>query len=105
SVIRPIKNHPELPEIKTALETYATANGKYEGLMPQETVDWADYEEPQMDLMDLLCPPPQHRSRSVAEHAEKKKLNNLKHARVLGKSVAQTGRNLRTIIMEPKRLI
>ena len=94
-----------LAEIKTALETYATANGKYEGLMPQETVDWADYEEPQMGLMDLLCPPPQLRSQGVAEHAEKKKLNYLKHARVLGKSVAQTGRNLRTIIMEPKRLV
>ena len=94
-----------LAEIKTALETYATANGKYERLMPQETVDWADYKEPQMDLMDILCPPPQHRSQSVAEHAEKKKLNYLQLARVLGKSVAQTGRNLRTIILEPKRLV
>lgn len=72
-----------LAEIKTALETYATANGKYEGFMLQETVDWADHKEPQMDLMDLLCPPSQHRIQSVAEHAEKEKLNYLKHARIL----------------------
>ncbi|KAK0304463.1 hypothetical protein LTR82_017176 [Friedmanniomyces endolithicus] len=41
----------------------------------------------------------------MAEDAEEKRLDFLKRVRVLGKNVAQTGRNLRTIIVEPKRLV
>lgn len=94
-----------LAEIKTVFETYATANGKYEETLPQDDVDWTDLTEPQGDLMDLLCLPPELKSQMMVEHAGKKRLDFLKHVRALGKNVAQTGRNLRTIIVEPKCLI
>ncbi|KAK5011660.1 hypothetical protein LTR28_009894 [Elasticomyces elasticus] len=94
-----------LAEINSVLETYATANGKYERLMPQEIVDWADHGEPQVELMDLLCPPSEQKSQGTTNNTRKKRLNILKHARALGENVAQTGRDLRTIIVEPKRLV
>ncbi|KAK5000901.1 hypothetical protein LTR66_000318 [Elasticomyces elasticus] len=94
-----------LAEINSVLETYATANGKYERLMPQEIIDWADDGEPQGDLMKLLCLPPEQKSQGTTNNTGKKRLNFLKHARVLGENVTQTGRNLRTIIVEPKRLV
>lgn len=93
-----------LAEIKAVFETYATANGKYEKTMPRDVVDWTDHTEPQ-DLMTLLCLPPEPRSQNTTEHAERKGSSLLKHARVAGKKVTQAGRNLRTIIVEPKRLV
>jgi hypothetical protein len=93
-----------LAEIKAVFESYATANGKYEETLPQDVIDWADHTEPQ-DLLALLCPPPEPRSQNPTEHEEKRRLNFLKHARAAGKKVTQTGRNLRTIIVEPKRLV
>jgi len=93
-----------LAEFKALLENYAAANAKYERLMPQMDTSWDVSEEPEMDLMDLLCPPPGHKRQGATEQSGKKKAH-FKHARDFGNSIVQTGRNLRTIMREPKRLI
>lgn len=93
-----------LAEIKTLLANYAAANGKYEEFLPQGDVDWDDHKEPETELIYLLCSLPADKEHGAMEQCAKKK-NHLKKVRKFGKSIIQTGRNLRTIIVEPKRLV
>jgi hypothetical protein len=92
-----------LAEIKTLLANYAAANGKHEEFLPQGDVDWDDHREPETELIYLLCPPPADKEQGAMEDCAKKK-DYLKKVRKFGKSITETGRNLRAIIVEPKRL-
>jgi hypothetical protein len=91
-----------LAEIKGLLEDYATKKGRYDS-GSQDYVNQIDPKEPE-DLVDLLCLPPEP-SQSMTEHTAKERFRFLRHARGLGDKVMQTGRDLRTIVVEPKRLI
>ena len=94
-----------LAEIKMLLENYAIANGKYEKFMTQVDMGGDDSKEPETALMELLCPPSLDRKYGATERAPSDSPEYLQRFRHLGKSIAQTGRNLRTIIREPKRLV
>lgn len=94
-----------LAEIKTLFEKYATANGKYEAVNVKNHIDWDNHSEPDNDLMNLLCI-------TATDDAQSKKVTHTSRraevadrVRGLGKSVAQTAKNLRTIVVEPKRLV
>ncbi|TGJ85982.1 hypothetical protein E0Z10_g2771 [Xylaria hypoxylon] len=91
-----------LAEIKTLLENYAAANGKYRQFMAQNHVDWNDNKEPELDMMNLLCLPEEENQTKGNSKADQ----NQPSSRILkfGRNIARTGRNLRTIISEPKRL-
>jgi hypothetical protein len=95
-----------LREIKTLLEQYAAKNGKYEDFVVQDAVDWDDREEPGSDLLDLLCLSATKNALQAREKASgSKRVGSVKHIRSFGKSIVQTGRTLRTIVTEPKRLV
>lgn len=94
-----------LAEIKVLLENYAETNGKYEKYTALEDFNSHSYKEPEMDLMSLLCLPPDDKTKKEEAYSTTKKVESLKHVHKIGKTIAQTGRNLRTIIMKPKRLV
>lgn len=87
-----------LAEIKLLLEHYAEANGKYEQLVVPADIDRDGYEEPEADLMGLLFLPPDNKTTN-------EKVESYKRVRKFGHAIAQTGRNLRAIAVEPKRLV
>jgi len=80
-----------LAEIKMLLENYAAANGRYEGFGLQKDVDWDDLKEPETDLMDFLCLQSGAKEKGTTGRSAKKR------DRLLN--------NLRTILVEPKRLV
>ena len=94
-----------IAEIKVLLENYAETNGKYEKFVAPADVDRDDYREPGTDLMGLLFLPPDDKNTKGREHSTSKKVESLKRVRKFGNAIAQTGRNLRTITVEPKRLV
>ncbi|USP81395.1 hypothetical protein yc1106_08669 [Curvularia clavata] len=93
-----------LAEIKTLFETYAAANGRYETIGAKMQIDWDDHLEPDNDLISLLCVP------SIEDGQTKKDTNISRRAEAaarihrIGRNISQAARNLRTIIVEPKRL-
>ena len=87
------------------LERYADMNGKYEQSVAPADVDWDDNQEPKADLMALLFLPPNDKTIKKREHSTSKGPESLKSVRKVGNAIAQTGRNLRTITMDPKRLV
>jgi hypothetical protein len=93
-----------LAEIKALLENYAKLNGKYEKLMPQLEIDRKDHTELETDLTNLLHAQPEEEGQRATEQPSKK-AGHLEHIRNFGRRVAQSGRTLRTIIVEPKRLV
>lgn len=90
-----------LAEIKTLMERYAAANGKYEQFITQEDVDWNDNREPELDITNLLFLSDEKQGKGVSK-PDKNEPSSRIHK--LGKGIARTGRNLRTIISERKRL-
>lgn len=94
-----------LAEIKVLLEIYAETNGKYEKFVEPADVDRDDYKEPGTDLMSLLFLPPDNKTTKGREYSTGKKVESLKRVRKFGNAIAQTGRNLQTITVEPKRLV
>ncbi|KAI0440443.1 prion-inhibition and propagation-domain-containing protein [Xylaria telfairii] len=91
-----------LAEIKTLMERYAAANGKYKHFMAQENVDWNDNKEPEFDIMNLLFLPGDEKQAEEISKGDKNQPSTRLHK--LGKGIARTGRNFRTIISERKRL-
>lgn len=95
-----------LAEIKAEFEGYATANGKYIELVPQSEIDWDDDEEPETDLTLMLClPSAEGEKNEVSSTSTEQKKRWLNGFHKLGTGLVHTGRNLRTIILEPKRLV
>lgn len=94
-----------LAEIKVLLEHYAEANGKYEQFVVPADIDRDNYKEPEIDLMGLLFLPPDNKTTNGREYSTSKKVESLKRVRKFGHAIAQTGRNLRAITVEPKRLV
>ncbi|KAL5349221.1 hypothetical protein ACLOAV_005509 [Pseudogymnoascus australis] len=94
-----------LAEIKALLDDYVELNGKYEQFTTPEDVNWGDVKEPETDLMGLLCLPPDNRTKNGEEDSEATEKKPLYRVRNIGQTVAQTGRNLRAIVIKPKRLV
>ncbi|RDL34652.1 Uncharacterized protein BP5553_07780 [Venustampulla echinocandica] len=94
-----------LAEIKLLFESFAAANGKYEKEVASSPVNWADHSYPELDLMSLLCIATSDYTQLERENLVNKRAEAVKRLRGLGKSIAQTARNLRTIVVEPKRLV
>jgi len=88
-----------LAEIKILFESYAAANGRYETSHTQ--FDPNEDGEPRTDLIGLLCVPTQVPSPSSSEQLPR----GLRHLGRMGKDILRTGRRLRTVVIEPKRLV
>jgi hypothetical protein len=93
-----------LAEIKTLLEKYAATNGKYEQILRQGESTHHNDEESQVDLMALLFLS-SFEDDPTTNEPEGGGSNYLKRIGNLGKGIARSGKNLRKIIMEPKRLV
>ncbi|KAL4802048.1 prion-inhibition and propagation-domain-containing protein [Aspergillus unguis] len=93
-----------LAEIKTLLEHYATTNGKYVEQTPQAEIEWNDEGEPETDLVALLCLPSSGSAVGPSSDLNEKHKRS-KQLRKVAKGIVQTGRNLLTITLEPKRLV
>lgn len=94
-----------LAEIKLLFESFAVANGKYEKEVAHSLVNLADHSYPELDLMSFLCIATSDYTQLERENLANKRAEAAKRLRGLGKSIAQTARNLRTIVVEPKRLV
>ena len=94
-----------LAEIKVLLENYADINGKYENLVTPVDILWDNYKEPETDLLGLLYLSPEEKGTKGSVHPTSKKVESLERARKFGNAITQTGRSLRTITVEPKRLL
>lgn len=94
-----------LAEIKTLFENYAAANGKYEKIVAKSHIDWDNHSEPDNDLMSLLCVTASDDAQSRRVTPASRRAEAADRVRGLGKSIAQTAKNLRTIVIEPKRLV
>lgn len=94
-----------LAKIKLLFETFAAANGKYEKEVAYSLANWADHSYPKLDLMSFLCIATSDHTQPEKENFTDKRAEAVKRLRGLGKSIAQTARNLRTIVVEPKRLV
>jgi hypothetical protein len=92
-----------LAEIKTEFEEYATANGKYIELVPQSEINYSDHEDPETDLMSMLCLPSTEGERGEVSSTPTEQKKRWLHK--LGRSLVHTGRSLRTIVIEPRRLV
>ena len=91
-----------LAEIKLLFESFAAANGKYEKEVAHGPVD---HSYPELDLMSVLCIATSDHTQPEREKVTSKRAEAAKRLLGLGKSVAQTAKNLRTIVVEPKRLV
>jgi hypothetical protein len=94
-----------LAEIKALFENYAAANGKYEKVVAKSDIDWDDHSEPDSDLMSLLCVTATEDAQSKRVTPASRRGEAADRVRGLGKSIAETAKNLRTIVVEPKRLV
>lgn len=94
-----------LAEIKLLFESFAAANGKYEKGAAYSPVDWADHSCPELDLMSFLCITTSDSTQLERKNLASKRAEAAKRVRGLGKSIAESAKNLRTIVIEPKRLV
>jgi hypothetical protein len=94
-----------LAEIKALFENYAAANGKYEKVVAKSDIDWDDHSEPDNDLMSLLCITASDNAQSKRGIPARRRAEATDRVRGLGRSIAETVKNLRTIVVEPKRLV
>lgn len=94
-----------LAEIKTLFEDFAEANGKYEKIIKDSRVDWDDRSEPGNDMMSLLCITTDKDTQCKMPASPSKRAEAMDRVRGLGTSITQTAKALRTIVIEPKRLV
>jgi hypothetical protein len=94
-----------LAEIKVLFERYAKANGRYEKVVDRSNVDWDDHSELDNDLMSLLCTTMGDNIQAIRGSPAAKRSEAINRVRGIGKSVAQTAKNLRSIVVELKRLV
>ena len=94
-----------LAEIKTLLEKYATTKANYEDFIPQDLVNLDNCGTPDTILMELLYFPSMNKNDDGKGQTSRKREEYFQRLRKFGKGVTQAGRNLRTIVREPKRLV
>ncbi|KAL9030550.1 MAG: hypothetical protein Q9196_001338 [Gyalolechia fulgens] len=94
-----------LAEFRLLLERYADTNCKYEKLVASADVDRDDDKDLESNLMALLFLPPDDKITKGRENSTSKRAEYRKRVRKFGNTIAQAGRNLRTIAVEPKRLV
>ncbi|KAG9238838.1 prion-inhibition and propagation-domain-containing protein [Amylocarpus encephaloides] len=95
-----------LKEMKNLFNQYSSANGKYIRNVPQGDINWADSGEPTPDLITMLCISNTHEETNRVGMIEDK--DSFARPRGFSKftrSLAQTGRKLRAVVMDPKRLV
>lgn len=90
-----------LAEIKTLFEHYAKINGKYVDHTDSAAIGRDDQVEPETDLVTMLFLPRDDSSFVL----NRGKNQRSKKVRNIVKGIVQTGRHLRTIALEPKRLV
>ncbi|PSN61902.1 hypothetical protein BS50DRAFT_624691 [Corynespora cassiicola Philippines] len=94
-----------LAETKTLFESFAAANGRYEKVSEERHINWDDHLEPANDLMSLLCIKEDDDTRQKRPTSTSKRTEAVGRLRGLRTSITQTAKNLRTIVVEPKRLV
>jgi hypothetical protein len=87
-----------LAEIKTNFDQCAVKNGKYEREIPEQRLALPKSQgDSETSLLKLLCIAP--------SDANDKDDQNLKIIQRFGNSIARSGKNFRTVIVEPRRLV
>lgn len=94
-----------LAEIKALFENFAIANGRYENLVEKSDIDWNDHLEPEDSLMNLLCITANDHVQSKTAKPASRRAEAAGRIRGIGKSITETAKNLRTIVVEPKHLV
>ena len=89
-----------LAEIKNAFEECVKTNGKYTKYSSPSVNTVDEHRELETDLTQLLCAPPEY-----SQISNQQDETNFKKIRKFGKGIVQSGKNFRTIVVEPKRLI
>ena len=89
-----------LAEIKVTFESCASKHGKYSNEPSKLEGTSEDENEPNTDLMELLFLSPDD-SASPKQFEEKR----FKLMRKLGSAFVRSGRNVRTLVTEPRRLV
>ena len=93
-----------LAEVKDLMERFATTNGKYEKLAPQEKISWTVYGEVGSATDQLLWRPDEPKADNSKEELTSKSRVVLNHLKKVGGRMNRVGENLRRIVVEPKRL-
>lgn len=88
-----------LAEAQNLFEQCAHKHGKYEVLLRAGRTSEI-HQDAETDLIELLCAPPNYISLPNS-HTEQRSTTLHK----LGKGLARSGRNLRKVVVEPKRLV
>ncbi|KAL8831577.1 MAG: hypothetical protein Q9191_000786 [Dirinaria sp. TL-2023a] len=94
-----------LAEVKTLLESFAEKNGKYENMKSPEGVLWSDDQKRELNLQSLGMIPERDGALGEKNNLAYPKAGTLSRVHGLATAVAQSGKRLRTIVMEPKRLV
>ena len=94
-----------LAELKKLLEAYAEANGRYEELIAKRDEAQRDTEPSEALLTELPWSPGVVRTKDAKDVLEQGDKDRLQSFRAVGRGIAQTGRTIRKIALEPKRLI
>ena len=94
-----------LAEVKTLLESFAKKNGKYESLRSPKGVPWRDDHKIELNLQSLGIIPERDGALGEKDGLAHPKAGTLSRVHGLATAVAQSGKRLRTIVMEPKRLV
>jgi hypothetical protein len=93
-----------LSEIKHLMESFVAINGNYVEHLRLDDIDWDDSEELEISLPSNLFLSPQTAEEIESKHGRAEQKLPTKF-RKFGRSLAQAGKNIRTIVMEPKRLV
>ncbi|RTE68824.1 hypothetical protein BHE90_016795 [Fusarium euwallaceae] len=95
-----------LAEIRSVFETHAAANGRYIKFSSPNEINWDDQSEPELDAMALLSlPSASSETAAVAESQAGLMKQSAFGLSKLGKGITQARKNLRKIVIEPKRLV
>ncbi|EMD89535.1 hypothetical protein COCC4DRAFT_68577 [Bipolaris maydis ATCC 48331] len=94
-----------LAEIKVLFDEFAASNGKYEQIVGNSDIEWKDHSEPEGDLMGLLCLKRSDQIESEGPKSASQRKEAANPVRGLRRTIAETAKSLRTIAIEPKRLV
>jgi Prion-inhibition and propagation len=94
-----------LAEIKRLLETYAEVKGRYEEFIVKGDANRKDTGHHETLLTELPWSPGVGSTKGAKDVLEQRGKARLQSVRAIGRSIAQTGRTIRTIALEPKRLV
>ncbi|KAI1210054.1 prion-inhibition and propagation-domain-containing protein [Annulohypoxylon truncatum] len=94
-----------LIEINSLFQKYERKNGRYANIVGQRNISCNDKGEPQTNLMELLCANSIGSIGSNDPVEDKRRFSLSRSFRKVGDRTAIAARKLRTILIEPKRLV